>query len=369
MTNHESHHLIQEIIQSIIEKIEQIEQSEPLEQIETIETIIEPLEQIEPLEPLDPIIEQSEQSEQSEPFEQSEQSEPFEQSELSELIKLIEQREPIKPIEPLEQRTKTTTRPFYQVSNNQYHYVSNCIRFFLLEKGLFECCSQHKFPILSSRDESSKNTHQFYLEYELLHNSNVTGYFCVTNINIEHANYIPVVEFVINGDINVLESFTHDLLIYLCYPNISNYIVKDYSYITTKLNMNINYLSNTIKQKIYNKFGATFLLKNYPSNTPAHWTIKQNNINDTYNKLVTILSGIESIVSYEISSNKYDMRNQFNNMPYKTYFHDAFNSVEVNAELDQYLSQSFTPRSYGKIFTLSLIDSMVKEGLIPNFYM
>jgi hypothetical protein len=221
---------------------------------------------------------------------------------------------------------------------------------------------------LSSRDESCINTHQFYLEYELLHNSNATGYFCVTNVNIEHTNYIPVVEFVINGNIQVLESFTHDLLKYLSYPNISNYIVKDYSYITAKLNMNINYLSNTIKQKIYTKFGATFLLKNYPSNTPAHWTIKKN-INDTYNKLVTILSGIETIVSYEISSNKYDMRNQFNNMSYKTYFHDAFNSDDVNAELDQYLSQSFTPRSYGKICTLSLIDSMVKERLIPDVYM
>ena len=315
MTNHESHHLIQEIL---IEQIEKIEQREQIEQI-----LIEVIEQI---------------------------------TQHTKRKTSTKRKNAIKP-------------PFYQVSNNQYHYVTNCIRFFLLEKGMFECCSQHKFPILSSLDESSINTHQFYLEYELLKNSKVTGYFCVTNVNIEHANYIPVVEFVIKGDIKVLESFTHDLLIYLGYPNISNYIVKDYSYITSKLNMNINYLSNTIKQKIYNKFGATFLLKNYPSNTPAHWTIKKNSVNDTYNKLVTILSGIESIVSYEISSNKYDMRNQFNNMPYKTYFHNAFNSDDVNAELDQYLSQSFTPRSYGKIFTLSLIDSMVKERLIPDFYM
>jgi hypothetical protein len=303
--------------------------------------------------------------------------EQIEQLEHRELI-LIEQREQIKQLEQLEQilleqreqlklkekRSKTVKPPFNQVSNKQYHYVINCIRFFLIEKGLFECCSQYKFPILSSHNEY---THQLYLEYELLQNSNVTGYFCVTNVNIEHTNSIsdsiPAVEFVINGDIKSLESFTHDLLVYLSYPNISNYIVKDYSYITTKLNMNINYLSNTVKQKIYTKFGATFLLKNYPSNTPAHWTIKKNINTNTYNKLVTILSGVETIFSYEVSTNTDDMRNQFNASSH------LFNNADVNAELDQYLTQSFTPRSYGKILTLSLIDSMIKERLIPDFYM
>jgi hypothetical protein len=127
--------------------------------------------------------------------------------------------------------------------------------------------------------------------------------------------------------------------------------------------MDVNYLSNTIKQKIYAKFGATFLLKNYPFNTAAHWSIQKNINNNTYNKLVTILSGIESIVSYEISCNTDDMRNQFHKNNH------LFNNADVSAELDQYLSQSFITRSYGKIFTLAFIDSMIKERLIPDFYM
>jgi hypothetical protein len=276
---------------------------------------------------------------------------------LIEQIQKIELRE---LRELREKRITPTKLPFNQVSNKQYHYVISCIRFFLIEKGLFECCIQHKFPLLSLRNEY---THQFYLEYELLQYSNVTGYFCVTNLNIEQPNSSPVVEFVINGDIHVLESFTHDLLVYLCYNNISKYIVKDYSYITSKLNMNINYLSHAVKQKIYTKFGATFLLKNYPLNTSAHWTIKKNVNNNTYNKLVTILSGIESIVSYEISSDKNDMRQQFNANSRLS------NSNELNNELDQYLSQTFITRSYGKIFTLDIITSMIKERLIPDFYM
>jgi hypothetical protein len=336
MTNHESRDLIQEIVIEIIEQLEQREQLEQKEQLEQI--LIELIEQIEQIEQL----------------EKREQKEQLEQI----LIELIEQ------IEQIEQRAhikykKPVKPPFHQVSNKRYHYVISCVRFFLIEKGLFECCSQCKFPILSSHNE---HTHQLYLEHELLHNSNVTGYFCVTNVNIEHANSIPAVEFVINGDIHVLESFTHDLLVYLCYPSISNYIVKDYSYITTKLNMNINYLSKAVKQKIYAKFGATFLIKNYPANAPAHWTIKKNYVNNTYNKLVTILSGIESIISYEISTNKHDMLHQFNNNGH------LCNSADMNAELDQYLSQSFITRSYGKISTLALIDSMIKERLIPDFY-
>jgi hypothetical protein len=316
MTNHESRDLIKEIL------MEQIEHLEHLEQIKEIKEIL---------------IEQLEQREQIKEI----------------LIELIDQ---IKPLEQRVKHRKPIKLPFNQVSNKQYHYVISCIRFFLIEKGLFECCSQHKFPLLSYHNEY---THQFYLEYELLQHSNVTGYFCVTNLNIEQPNSIPVVEFVINGDVNVLELFTHDLLVYLCYNNISKYIVKDYSYITRKLNLNVNYLSNTIKQKIYAKFGAVFLLKNYPHSTSTHWTIKKNIHNNTYNKLVTILSGIEAIISYEISSNTDDMRNQF---------HTNNNSNELNNELNQYLSQSFIPRSYGKIFTLAFIDSMIKEGLIPDFY-
>ena len=295
MTNHESHHLIKEIIQSIIEQIEQREKIEAIEQQTTVKT-------------------------------------PF-------------------------VKTPFVKTPFKMVSNKQYHYVTNCIRFFLMENGLFECCLQSKFPMLSLHNGY---TNQLYLEHELLQNPDVTGYFCVANVNSANPDSTPTVEFVINGDIHILESFIHHLLIYLCYHNISKYTIKDYSYITNKLNMDVNYLSNAVKQKIYKKFGAVCLIKNYPSNTVSHWTIKKNNINDTYDKLVTILSGVESIISYEMSSDKNYMRNQF---------HAICDSVDVNIELDQYLSQSFITRSYGNIFTLKIIDSMIKERLIPHSYM
>jgi hypothetical protein len=270
---------------------------------------------------------------------------------IQDIIDQIEQREKIE--QPI--KHKKNVKPLLKtVSNKQYHYVANCIRFFLMENGLIECCLQSKFPILSS------GTNQFYLEYELLQNPEVTGYFCVTNVNIEHPDSRPTAEFVIKGDINVLESFIHHLLIYLCYHNISKYTIKDFSYITSKLDMNVNYLSNTVKQKIYNKFGAVFLLKNYPSNSDAHWTIKKTTIDNTYKKIVTILSGIETIISYEMSSDKNDMYNQFRTKS---------DSVDVNDELDQYLSQSFITRSYGKIFTLEIIESMIKERLIPDCFM
>ena len=282
---------------------------------------------------------------------------------LIEQIELIEQ---IHKIKPSIKRKKKENLPFTPISNLHYHYVINCIRLYFLEQGLIECCLQHKFPILSSCDESFKYTHQFYLEYELLRNNNITGYFCINNLNIENTNSVPTVEFVIYGDINVLETFIRDLLVYLCYHNKSKYNIKDYSYITKKLNTDVNYLSNTVKQKIYTKFGAVFLIKNYPFNTDAHWTIKDNKTNKTYNKLVTILSGYESIISYEISSNKNDMLDQFNSMSYNTHLG---NTNDVNEELNQYLSQSFVTRSYGKMFILEIITSMIKEKLIPDCFL
>ena len=303
MTNHESHHLITEIIQDIIE---QLEQREKIEQPIKHKTCVKP---------------------------------SF--------------------VKPSFVKPSFVKPSFKTVSNKQYHYVANCIRLYLIENGLIECCLQSKFPLLSSCGDCQN---QLYLEHELLQNPDVTGYFCVTNVNIEnpHSMPMPTAEFVIKGDIHVLESFIHHLLIYLSYHNISKYTIKDYNYITTKLNMDVNYLSSTVKQKIYNKFGAVFLLKNYPTNTSAHWTTKKTNVNDTYDKLVTILSGTEAIISYEMSSDKTDMCNQF---------HANCESADVNAELDQYLSQSFITRSYGKIFTLEIIESMIKERLIPDCYM
>jgi len=279
---------------------------------------------------------------------------------IQDIINQLEQREKIELIQDMEQpikRKKCVKPTFKPVSNKQYHYVANCIRFFLIENGLIECCLQSKFPGLSLHDDG---TNQLCLEYELLQNPDVAGYFCIANVNIENPNLVPTVEFVIKGDIHVLESFIHHLLIYLCYHTVSKYIIKDYNYITTKLNMDVNYLSSTVKQKIYNKFGAVFLLKNYPTNTMAHWTTKKTNVNDTYDKLVTILSGIEAIISYEMSSDKNDMYNQF---------YANIEPDDLSAELDQYLSQSFITRSYGNIFTLAIIESMLKERLIPDCYM
>lgn len=300
MTNRESRHLIQDVI-------EEIESVEELESVEQIEFIMEDMESIESIESTKP---------------------------------------PIK-------RNKFIKPSFKSVSNKQYHYVTNCIRFYLMENGLIECCSQSKFPRLSS------GVNQLYLEHELLQNPDGAGYFCVTNVNTENQDSAPTVEFVITGDIHVLESFIHHLLIYLCYHTISKYTIKDYNYITNKLNMDVTYLSNTVKQKIYNKFGAVFLLKNYPTNTTAHWTQKTNS-NNTYNKIVTILSGMEAIISYEMSSSKNIMRNQFKS---------SSDTGDENDELDQYLSQSFITRSYGNIFTLEIINSMIKERLIPDGYM
>lgn len=303
MTNRESRHLIQETMQDIIEQIESVEQ---------IEFIMEEMEEMEEMKSTEPLIKRNKLTNPS-----------------------------------------LTNPTFKPVSNKQYHYVANCIRFYLIENGLIECCSQSKFPILSS------GAHQLCLEHELLQNPDGAGYFCVTNVNTENPDSAPTVEFVIKGDIIVLESFIHHLLIYLGYHNISKYTIKDYNYITTKLNMDVNYLSNYVKQKIYNKFGAVFLLKNYPTNTTAHWTQKTN-FNNTYNKIVTILSGMEAIISYEMSSAKHIMRNQFKS---------SSDTVDENDELDQYLSQTFITRSYGNIFTLEIIDSMIKERLIPDGYM
>jgi len=272
-------------------------------------------------------------------------------------------------------------------NNRQYHYVINCVKFFCLERGFFECYVENEISVFSLWDDPFNiktfkynnvvpfiQSNQIYLEQEMLKYPNRPGYFCITNIYDNSENnlsYYPIIEFILKGNMSDLEIFEKELLMYLDYDKKFKCNEKDYNYISKKLNRNVTELSNDIKIKIYEKFGPVFFLKNYPEYVNMHWTIKKDVDQNTYNKVVVFLSGIEVIESYEKNTDKNEMLINFKksqNGLYSEKLIESFGVKQVNEELNNYLSNDFFVRSVGKIHIDRLITSMLKESLIPELF-
>lgn len=269
-------------------------------------------------------------------------------------------------------------------TNKQYHYVINAVKFFFLEKGFYECFTENMLSMFSVCDpfnvkiyECDKQkftfiqTNQICLDEELLKNPSVSGFFCITNVyKKDSLSTYPILEFILNGNINSLEVLEKELLNYLEYHQVSKCVEQDYSYISKKKNADVICLSDDIKQKIHEKFGTVFFLKNYPEYANTHWNIKKNQ-NNTYNKITVILSGQEVIESYENDTDKKQIFETFTTMQNGTYnkkLYELFGEKYVNETLNNYLSNTFITRSSGKIYINELIISMLQEGLIPEYY-
>jgi aspartyl/asparaginyl-tRNA synthetase len=210
-----------------------------------------------------------------------------------------------------------------------------------------------------------------WLEYELLTNPSVNGYFCVSTsyryepnpIPGRHAIIFPMFEFELKGDLQDLENLEKDLLVYLGYKTVEGGDYEDVAdYYQTK---DINH---EIEQKIYADRGPVFFLKNFPEYTSPFWNMKRDLEKGTANKIDVILSGMETIGSAERSVDVEDMVARFKTISdggYAQILYDKFGKERVDGELNEFLQHKFITRSGGGIGITRLISSMLKEGLIP----
>jgi aspartyl/asparaginyl-tRNA synthetase len=214
-----------------------------------------------------------------------------------------------------------------------------------------------------------------WLEYELLSNPNVDGYFCVSTsyryepnpIPGRHAIVFPMFEFELKGDINELEKLEKELLVYLGYKT-----CEEGNYIDTADFYGTKDISHEYEQKIYKDKRAVFFLKNFPEYTSPFWNMKRHLENGTANKIDVILSGMETIGSAERSVDINDMLTRFKTISdgeYAQILYDKFGKERVDGELNEFLKHDFITRSGGGIGVTRLISSMLKEGLIPAEYL
>ena len=275
------------------------------------------------------------------------------------------------------------------INTQHFHYVVTKLREFFLSKGFLECHTQNRLSILAACEDPSTirtfdynnkvyplpQTGQMWLEYGILTNPNVPGYFCVsTSYRYEpnpvpgrHCLIFPMFEFELKGNMDELEKLERELLQHLGYNTKCEF--KEGNYLDVAKEYNVEDVSHEIEHKLYEDKSPVFFLKNFPEYTSPFWNMARNQETGLSNKIDVILSGMETIGSAERSCDINDMLQRFKTISdggYAQILYDKFTQERVDGELNEFLKHNFIVRSGGGIGITRLISSMLKEGLIPN---
>ena len=262
--------------------------------------------------------------------------------------------------------------------------VVNSLRSFFINRGFLEVHTQDRLSILAACEDPSTvatynylgdvwplpQTGQMWLEYELLKNPDVAGYFCVSTsyrneqnpVEGRHKFIFPMFEFESKGNIEDLLNMEKELLEHLGFTK-EKFGEKTYDERTEK--DGTDDLSWKEEGNIYEDFGSTVFLKKFPIRTSPFWNMKKEG--EYARKIDVIISGHETIGSAERSSDIDEMRKQFHTISdggYAGKLYELFGHDRVEKELEEFLSFDFFPRFGGGIGISRLIDGMKKEDLL-----
>jgi len=268
-----------------------------------------------------------------------------------------------------------------------FNRVVSKLREFFTNRGYVEVHTQNRLSILAACEDPTTiqtynyagqkwplpQTGQMWLEYELLKNPEVPGYFCVSTsyrnepepVPGRHNLIFPMFEFEGKGGFEDLLQMERELLEFLGYGESSSIPEDDYVNVAAKYNTEL--LEHEHEMRMKDDYGDAFLLKNFPIYTSPFWNMKYDKGEKISRKCDVIMSGQETIGSAERSCDTDDMRHLFNSISdglYSKTLYNMFGKERVDVELDDFLKFNFFPRWGGGIGVTRLIRSMKEKNLI-----
>ncbi len=276
------------------------------------------------------------------------------------------------------------------ISPKKFSFVVNKMRTFFLHKGFTEVHTQNRISIMAACENPHSissytfakqllplpQTGQMWLEYELLKDPTATGFFCVSTsyrdevnpIPGRHDRIFPMFEFELPGGIDKLMELEKELLEFLGFGDKNSFATGKYEEMSLKYDVDI--IESEDELQIAKDYGDVFFLTHFPERTNPFWNMKRNEDNKTIsNKIDVLLHGMETIGSAERSSNAEEQRQAFytiENGNYAQKLFDLFGKEQVEAELNDFLSQNFFERSGGGIGVTRMIRAMELSGLMEN---
>ena len=270
------------------------------------------------------------------------------------------------------------------INPEKYTQATTQLRSFFSAKGFQEVHTQNRLSILAACEDPTTvatynyngqvwplpQTGQMWLEYELLTNPDVPGFFCVSTSYREEKNItegrhdiiFPMIEFEMPGDVHDLEQMERELCEHMGFGNRHSIVDKDYAEWCDYFDLyNGQELGHDHEQEMCNRWqGRVCMIKNFPNYTSPFWNMKQNG-DGTAAKIDVIIAGQETIGSAERSSDPDEMIKMFHTISgglYANLLFDLFGKNRVEKELDDFLSLNFIPRVGGGIGVTRLLHAM-----------
>ncbi len=293
---------------------------------------------------------------------------------------------------PLNKRHKEKVdKTFFPlIEPHQFSQVTKKMRLFFEQKGFQEVHTQNRLSIMAACEDPHTiatynyidqvwplpQTGQMWLEYELLTRPEVPGFFCVSTsyrnepnpVPGRHCLIFPMFEFECHGGLDAMIKLEKELLEFLGFGSKDSFPGDDY--VNVAANYETRELQNKDEAKLSEEHGPVFFLKNFPEYTSPFWNMKRNDEDSTIaNKVDVIMHGQETIGSAERSCNPDEMRECFKTIEdgaYAQKLYDLFGQERVDAELEEFLSHDFFPRSGGGIGVTRMIRAMQLSGLLED---
>ena len=289
-----------------------------------------------------------------------------------------------------------------KISPYDFTTVTHKMRSFFDERGFLEVHTQNRLSILAAcEDPTTVTTYQYtgnlwplpqtgqmWLEYELLNNPDVPGFYCLSTsyrqeqnpVEGRHEMIFPMFEFEMPGTFDDLLKMESDLCTHLGFKTdhgrapLDNIDFPGGNYLSMcgKYTASDNILTDYHESLMYKEYGDVFFLTHFPYNTSPFWNMKKSPIKGSTGdevalKCDVIMGGMETIGSAERASDVDEMREQFHtisNGEYAQLLYNLFGKERVLKELDEFLQFDFIPRFGGGIGVTRMISAMRIAGLM-----
>ena len=261
------------------------------------------------------------------------------------------------------------------IEPKKYTKTLDLLRSFFLSRGFLEVHTQNRLSILAACEDPETvatyeyngevwplpQTGQMWLEYELLKNPEVPGFFCLSTsyrqepnpVEGRHEVIFPMFEFEMHGGVEELEEMEKDLVAHLGIEFMDSHVK---SYEKWAGIFGHKELDHDDEEKI--QIG---MITKFPEWTSPFWNMARYEDGKTSKKIDVILNGMETIGSAERSTDKEQMRETFHTISdgkYAELLFKLFGKERVEKELEEFLSFDFFPRSGGGIGVTRIMDAI-----------
>ena len=289
-----------------------------------------------------------------------------------------------------------------KISPYDFTTVTHKMRSFFDERGFLEVHTQNRLSILAACEDPTTvttyeytgnkwplpQTGQMWLEYELLNNPDVPGFYCLSTsyrqepnpVEGRHEMIFPMFEFEMPGTFDNLLKMESDLCTHLGFKTdhgrapLDNIDFPGGNYLSMcgKYTASDNILTDYHESLMYKEYGDVFFLTHFPYTTSPFWNMKKSPIplstgGEAALKCDVIMGGMETIGSAERADDVDEMREQFHtisNGEYANLLYGLFGKERVLKELDEFLQFDFIPRFGGGIGVTRMISAMRLANLI-----